>query len=230
MVDDFLRFQAANLPSMDGGDRMRWKLTNNEDFNIHSFYHKLCGSSSVVFPRKGIWKVQTPKHVSLFVRRVAWDRILTGDNLRSRGFEFVDWCIMCRCGRDTVDHLLLHCGKAHRLWSFVFRTFGILWVLSRSVADFLFGQWNWLGKHSSNIWNLVHLCLMWCIWKERNRQTFEDLDRPNDQLLASFTGSLFDWSRAWRLISRESLPLFLSSLFLCNLFLLSVFASLFCNL
>ena len=57
MVDDFLGFLAANLPSMDGGDRMRWKLTNNGDFNIRSFYHKLCGSSSVVFPKKGIWKV-----------------------------------------------------------------------------------------------------------------------------------------------------------------------------
>ena len=81
------------------------------------------------------------------------------------------------------------CGKAHRLWSFVFRTFGISWVLSRSVADFLFGWWNWLGKHSSNIWNLVPLCLMWCIWKERNWWTFEDLDRSDDQLLDFFTCS-----------------------------------------
>ena len=52
MVDDFLQFLAANLPSVDEGDRMRWKLTYNEDFNIRLFYHKLCGSSSVVFPCK----------------------------------------------------------------------------------------------------------------------------------------------------------------------------------
>ena len=60
MVDDFFRFLAANLPSVDEGDRMRWKLMSNEDnedFNIRSFDHKLCGSSSVVFPKKGIWKV-----------------------------------------------------------------------------------------------------------------------------------------------------------------------------
>ena len=31
-----------------------------------------------------------------------------GDNLRNRGFNFVDWCIMCCCG-ETIDHLLLHC-------------------------------------------------------------------------------------------------------------------------
>ena len=47
-----------------------------------------------------------------------WDKILTGDNLRGRGMDFVDWCIMCRCNGETVDHLLLHCGKAYWLWSF----------------------------------------------------------------------------------------------------------------
>ena len=49
IVDDFFRFLAANLPSLDEADHMRWKLTNNGDFNIRSFYHELCGSSSIVF-------------------------------------------------------------------------------------------------------------------------------------------------------------------------------------
>ena len=44
---------------MTDGDRMRWKLTKNGDFNIRSFYHKLDGSF-VVFPWKGIWKVKAP--------------------------------------------------------------------------------------------------------------------------------------------------------------------------
>ena len=41
---------------------------------------------------------------------------------------------------------------------------------------------------------------------------FEDWDGSEDQLLAIFSGSLFDWARAWGLTSSESLPLFLSSL------------------
>ena len=80
----------------------------------------------------------------------------------------------------------------------------------------LFSWWNWLGKHSSNIWNLVSLCLMRCIWRECNRRTFEDLDRSEDQLLALFSGSLFDWARAWGLTSSDSIPFFLNSLLLCN--------------
>ena len=41
---------------------------------------------------------------------------------------------------------------------------------------------------------------------------FEDLDRSEDQMLALFSSSLFDWARAWGLTSCDSLPLFLSSL------------------
>ena len=122
---------------------------------------------------------------------------------------------MCRSNGETVDHLLLHCGKTYRLWSLVFRSFGFSWVLLRSVVDTLFGWWNWPRKHLSSIWNLVPLCLMWCLWREQNRRTFEDMDSSDDQLLASFSSTLFDWSRAWRLTSSDSLPMFISSL-LCT--------------
>ena len=95
-----------------------------------------------------------------------------------------------------------------RLWTLVFRSFGFSWVLLRSVADTVFGWWNWLGKHLSSIWNLAPLCLTWCLWRERNRRTFEDMDSSNDKLLASFSGTLFVWSRAWGLTFSNSLPMF----------------------
>ena len=41
VVDEFLRTLGSNLPPTKNGDRMRWKLMKNEDFDIHSFYNKL---------------------------------------------------------------------------------------------------------------------------------------------------------------------------------------------
>ena len=108
----------------------------------------------------------------------------------------MDWCIMCYHCEETVDHLLLHYEMANQLWNFVFITFGLSWVISRSIPDLLFGWWNWLGKHSSQIWNLIPLYILWCIWKEQNGKTFEDLDSSDDPMLASFSGTLFYWSRA----------------------------------
>ena len=135
----FLRILGANTPPMDVGDRMRWKLKLNGDFDIWSYYNKLRNSPSIVFHWKAIWKVKTPRQVSFFVWCVTWNKILTGDNLRFRRLVFVDWCIMCRHCGETVDHLLLHCEMAYRLWRFVFITFGLSWVVPRLIPYLLFG-------------------------------------------------------------------------------------------
>ena len=41
-----------------------------------------------------------------------------------------------------LDHLLLHCEMAYRLWSFVFITFGLSWFIPRLIPNLLFGWWN----------------------------------------------------------------------------------------
>ena len=122
-MDEFLCTLGSNLSPTENGDRMRWKLTKNGDFDIRLFYNKLRSPLPIIFPWKSVWKVKAPRRVSFFVWTAVWDRILTSDNLRGRGMDFVNWCIMCRSNGETVDHLLLHCGKTYRLWSLVFRSF-----------------------------------------------------------------------------------------------------------
>ena len=109
----FLHILGANTPSMDVGNRLRWKLKPNENFDIRSYYNKLRDSPSIVFPWKVIWRVKVPRCVSFFVWCVAWNKILMGDNLRLWGLDFVDRCIMCQHYVETVDHLLLHCEVAY---------------------------------------------------------------------------------------------------------------------
>ena len=124
---------------------------------------------------------------------------------------------MCRHCGETMDHLLLHCEKAHhQLWRFGFTSFGISWVIPRTIPNLLFGWWNWLGKHSSNIWNLVPLCLLWCLWKERNWRTFEDLDSFKDQMLASFSGSVELYSTNLEIGDSQLVILSLLFLALCS--------------
>ena len=96
------------------------------------------------------------------------------------------------------------------------------------VRDFLSSWWNWLGKHSSSIWNLVSLCLMWCIWRERNRRTFEDLDRSEDQLLA--LSSLVPFFIGLGLGDSQLVTLFLYSLVLFFLYLLTFYVFAFSSL
>jgi hypothetical protein len=110
------------------------------------------------------------------------------------------------------DHLLLHCEVATTLWGFVFQMFGIQWVLPAKVIELLFRWFNGFGKHSSDIWNLVLLCLMWSLWQERNSRIFEGKEKSLLHLQEYFVGLLYDCSRSWGFTAASSLPKFVVSL------------------
>ena len=92
------------------------------------------------------------------------------------------------------------------------RLFEIESVIPGSVVDLLFCWYHWLGKHSSNIWDLVPGCLMCTIWIERNRRFFEDEEKTVVQLLEYCQQTLFDWSRYWSYSDYSTLLDFCSSI------------------
>ncbi len=122
------------------------------------------------------------------------------------------WYCMCTSGWETGDHLLIHCAIALDLWNTVLRSFRVLWVFPDRIANLLFGWHNCFGKHNSEVWNLVPLCLMWTVWRERNRRTFEDEEHSNTKLTELFFGLLFDWVQVWGFTSEISLADFFVSL------------------
>lgn len=89
LMADFIHILESNTLSLESEDRMKQKLKRNGDFDIYSFYNKLSPSLERCLESKG------PQRISFFVWTIAWDKILTGDNLRHRGFDFVDYCVMC---------------------------------------------------------------------------------------------------------------------------------------
>ena len=101
--------------------------------------------------------------------------ILIIDNLVMKNLLLVNWCCLCWCDEETVDHLLLRCKFAHALWSEVFLMFGVQCVML----------------------NVVPACLMWLIWKEYNARTFEHIEKPIDLLKTSLVRTLFEWSCIW---------------------------------
>ena len=210
---EFYQFLTSIVVTNEGPDSLRWKLSKDGVFDSRSFYLALNNRSGVSFPWKRIWAAKAPPRVAFFIWTVAWGRILTCDNLMRCGYTMVGWCCMCCCAGETVDHLLLDCNFVHALWSFVFKAFGIHWVLPHRVVDLLSDWRNWFGKHHSSIWNLVPLCLMWTVWRERNARTFEDVISSTDQLIEIFVNSLFDWLWIWGLTTTNTVSEFVVSLY-----------------
>ena len=176
------------------------------DIDIKSFYGALRGSSSITFPWKSIWFVKALRRVIFCLGSHMGEGSHNGPEKRLH----YNGLVICRCN-GRVDHLLLHCGEVFQLWSFALRYFGVLWVLPKRVIYLLASWRNWLGKHSSNFWNLVPHGLfggreiiaylkIWCFLG----------------ILALFATTLFDWSRVWGFTSMKSILLFLDSLSSCT--------------
>ena len=86
---------------------------------VSAYYHLLVGHSEQFFPWKSIWKQKIPSRVAFFVWTTALGKCLTIDNLRKRKVCILDWCYLCKCNSETVDHLFLHCPIALELWDMV---------------------------------------------------------------------------------------------------------------
>jgi hypothetical protein len=172
-VLNFFTFIHSKTPTNEDPNALRWNLRHNGRFDAKSFYHVLSGKADITFPWKAIWRVKAPRRLAFFMWTTVWGKILTCDNLMQRGYSMAGWCCMCGEGCETGDLLLIHCALTLNLWHSVLRSFGVLWVFPNRVVDLLYGWHNWFGKHDTVVWNLVPLCLMWTIWRERNRRIFE---------------------------------------------------------
>ena len=176
--------------------KVNWNINVLGPSIIRSGVHLLLASPSC-FPWKGISKVKVPKRVAFFLWTAAHGRILTLDNLMLRDLPLANRCCMCCCSAESVDHLLILCSVAYSLWVQMLQAFGIQWVMPGFVASLVSCWSNWLGKFASDIWNMVPGCLMWVVWLERNRRSFEAQERTLVQLQALCQNTLFEWAKCW---------------------------------
>ena len=132
--------------------------------------------------------------MAFFAWTAARSKILTLDDLRRRGMVVVNRCWLCELDGESVDHLLLHCGVASALWNAFFTWFGLCWVIPCSVKEVFASWWSGGRIRSAVVWKIVHLCIMWCIWRERNDRCFEDSLRSSEEFFHFFLFTLFTWT------------------------------------
>ena len=98
--------------------------------------------------------------MTFFVWTVALGKYLTIDNLRKRKIWILDWCYMCKCNDESVDHLFIHCPVVMDLWSMVLGLFGVSWVMPQLVVGLLACWQGWFSRHrNGHIWIIIPHCL-----------------------------------------------------------------------
>ena len=114
-------------------------------------------SASVVGP----WKSKAPPIMAFFMWTSVLEKILTLDNLRKKNIIVMEWCCICKCSGESIDHLLLHCEVPMELWNMVFQLFGVTWVMPSWMKECL-GSWRRQRGNCTvlQIWRMTHLCVM----------------------------------------------------------------------
>ena len=69
------------------------------------------------------------------------------------------------------------------LWSSLCNLLGVDWIIPRRVRELLMSLGGQVGHRDIlKVWMFVPLCLMWCIWREQNAQSFEDRETAVTEL------------------------------------------------
>ena len=90
--------------------------------------------------------------------------------LRLRGSAFC-----AKKNNESIDHLFLHCDFSFRLWSNIL--IGTEWVPPRSNTELLLlGQGFSFTKKGKILWKVAVTTILWAIWLERNKRTFEEVE------------------------------------------------------
>jgi hypothetical protein len=80
----------------------------------------------------------------------------------------------------------------------VYQLFGVMWVMPDRMKECL-GSWR--GQRGNctvlQIWRMASLCVMWCLWRERNAWSFEDRELGLIELKKRVLQSLFSWRVLW---------------------------------
>jgi hypothetical protein len=194
MVLSFFEWLYSTSVRHGEGDRLVWNPFERGFFEVRSYYGVLIRKNDPSFPWKSIWRVKAPTRVAFFVWSAALGKILMHDNLRKMNVVVIEWCCMCKKNWESIDHLLLHCEVARDLWSYILILFGVEWVMPRTVLKLLTSWGASVGyDHAKKAWWLAPLCLLRCIWRERNAWLFEDVETSMVELWKRLFNMLYIW-------------------------------------
>ena len=139
MVQDFIAtiLNKKIAPAVE--ERLVWKRSTNGTFTIKSCFDLLEGESCFSAPSKLFWNSSVPSKVRFFAWEVWWDKVLTMNQLKRRGFPLASRCPLCGESEEDLHHLLIHCSKVWELWSSLISCADIAWVCPYLAIDLLTG-------------------------------------------------------------------------------------------
>lgn len=163
-------------------DQPCWTHAGNGIFSASSAYEFICKEGSDLSGWKWLWKLKVPSKLKTFTWLILLNKLPTNELRNHRGLCQSGLCPRCNLEIEDINHLFRGCPKAKDFWS-LFRS--SQWLSKDLDCPIL----DWITRNlkstkisgiGNNIpWSCIFLAIIWQIWKDRNRKSFDNFDIPS---------------------------------------------------
>lgn len=181
-------------------DSLVWLPAKDGSYSVKSGHGKLMlptmPESSSSFNRQwNVWRVKAPPKMKTFLWKAMAGVILVSERLVKRGVTMDAGCK--RCGREeNVDHVLLHCDFAQKIWDLApiqIRVFHHLPSLPLFLSEGpKFINLPHKGLHVENLY--VWIC--WNLWTARNQLLFMNKTFSEEKTVSKEVSVARAWQEA----------------------------------
>lgn len=178
MLDQFLRLWELLQPVSlsDNQDGIQWTLTTDGCYSAASAYDFQFLTRTTQPLLHATWRIKAEPKVKFYLWLLLQNRNWTADRLSTRGWPHKDLCTLCDQTIESAAHISLGCPFAREVWhSFRRNAERAAAIGSTSIS---IKEW-WrktigIGKTLDSHKQITTAAyVVWNLWKERNRRTFE---------------------------------------------------------
>jgi hypothetical protein len=164
----------ARIQLTDLDDELMWSGGDGSGIPSVSNIYKALSESLWHHTTKGwsykLWKWNISLKIIFFFWLVLRNKVLTWENLLSKGWEGPSFWILCRTNLETQNHLFIHFPFTRQVWNLLAGTLKSRLFWDGNTVDDCMSTW--VGQHPKLIELPVLVC--WFIWLERNMLLFNN--------------------------------------------------------
>jgi hypothetical protein len=110
------------------------------------------GVSPVYVP--AVWKILVPPKIHLFLWLLAYNKLVTVDNINKRGMSKLTKCRFCM-EDESITHLFFECVVARNVWTYACEFLGF-----DIGTNFLSVAGKWLNKENFCVANMISTAVL----------------------------------------------------------------------
>lgn len=179
-------------------DTRYWLFEQNGQYTVRSAYkllqriHGNWVENEDTKLWRGLWKLQIPGKVKIFLWRALNSYLPTKSNLQSRMVQTDDVCPLCGADKETIAHCFIHCLLAKSCWDMVCPE-----VSFDSLMNFVTWFVYVLEHLKEKATKISMVC--WSIWRARNDVVWNNKNVRAGNIVTAAFAYLSQWKEVQNL-------------------------------